>query len=626
MVRQRNLKITALVLFYVAVSAAFFANVPLVHGLIWSPDMRITWDAEEDVAPSAAQALDGKIWYAWQSYRTGDYEIFYKVYDPTKANPWSGDVQLTNSPGLDIVPAILHSTDDRTWIAWTTRRNGNYDIYYKIFNGTSWTNDMSLVSASGDDDSPSLLQTANGTIWLFWSSKRTGNKEIFLKTSSDNGTTWSNEVDVTLTTSQDEKDPYVTQAADGKIWLVFTKCAPSTAPGEIFYKTYDGVSWSSDTAVTNDPSEDTHPSIVQAANGDMWVVWDSDRILGSGGALQNDIFYRVRSGGSWGAETRFTNNPEDEDNMPSIMRTSDGNLTVSWSATRGGMHDIYYRSTSPLSSDDVGIFYVATSKSVVALNRVVSIDYVAQNHGTNPETFAVNLYANSTLLKSTQVTSLAPGDLSPMSYDWNTSGAALGNYTIKVNATVVTGETHTVDNEYIDGKVWVVVHDVAVTGVSVPVRLAYPGYTYFRVIYVNVTNKGTISENDVSVTTMYNSSIIGIQTVTLGVGENATLMFLFNTYSISYSNYTITAEATPNQDEDNQDDNLLGGGTVLVTIPGDITGNRVVDIMDWSRLSAHWSGPPTGPLGYALTADINEDGEVNILDMAIMSAYWDRFW
>jgi len=611
-----------LVFSLLVISVNIIVTVPRVYAVDWSPEMRITWNPAEDLAPSLAQGKDGRIWFVWQSYRTGDYEIFYKIFNSTAAHPWSQDIKLTDSLGFDIMPSIMHANDNRTWVAWMSQRvPPKFCLYYKIFDGTSWTVDMNLTS-NLDDYTPALMQTTNGVIWVFWGSTRTSPRRIFYKTSSDNGASWSQDMQVPSTSNFDEKDPFVTQSADGKIWLVFER------NWGIFYKTsLDGISWSTEGTITPSSNNEVnlHPAIAQAANGNMWVVWDSDRINDPYGVPQNDIFYRVYDGSSWGSATQFTSNPL-EDNMPSIMRANDGALWATWAAMRGGLSDIYYKSTSLPLPHDVGIFYVSTSKSVVALNRVVNIDYVAQNDGTNPETFTVDLYANSTLLKSAQVASLAPGDLSPMLFAWNTSGAALGNYTIMVNATVVTGETHTVDNEYIDGKVWVVVHDVAVTGVSVPVRLAYPGYTYFRVIYVNVTNKGTISENDVTVTTMYNSSIIGIQTVALDVGENVTLMFLFNTYSVSYSNYTITAEATPNQDEDNQNDNLLGGGTVLVTIPGDITGNKVVDIMDWSRLSAHWSGPPTGPLGYNLTADINEDGEVDILDMAIMSANWDRFW
>jgi len=56
---------------------------------------------------------------------------------------------------------------------------------------------------------------------------------------------------------------------------------------------------------------------------------------------------------------------------------------------------------------------------------------------------------------------------------------------------------------------------------------------------------------------------------------------------------------------------------------GDINGDRIVNIVDASIVSAHWyPGPPIGPLGFDSVADLNNDGIVNILDASIVSAHW----
>ena len=74
---------------------------------------------------------------------------------------------------------------------------------------------------------------------------------------------------------------------------------------------------------------------------------------------------------------------------------------------------------------------------------------------------------------------------------------------------------------------------------------------------------------------------------------------------------------------------------------GDVNNDGIVDLLDAATISAHWyPGPPRGPLGYNPNADINggtggttgsnngtvegiPDGKVNILDSALVSAYWD---
>jgi len=78
-----------------------------------------------------------------------------------------------------------------------------------------------------------------------------------------------------------------------------------------------------------------------------------------------------------------------------------------------------------------------------------------------------------------------------------------------------------------------------------------------------------------------------------------------------------------------------------VTHFGDANNDGAVNIVDVSYISAHWyPGPPIGLLGYNPNADINggtggvvcggsgpvkgiPDGKVGILDLALVSAYWD---
>lgn len=168
-------------------------------------------------------------------------------------------------------------------------------------------------------------------------------------------------------------------------------------------------------------------------------------------------------------------------------------------------------------------------------------------------------------------------------------------------------------------------HDVAVTNVISSRAIAHQGYTTVD-IYVEVENEGMFSET-FSVTTYYNSILLGNQTVTLTTNSNATLTFSWNTTETSYGYYTLSANASQVPGEIDITDNSFTDGTVTVTIPGDVNGDRTVNILDAAEISAHWyPGPPIGPLGYDSNADINNDGNVNILDSAIVSANWDISW
>jgi hypothetical protein len=250
---------------------------------------------------------------------------------------------------------------------------------------------------------------------------------------------------------------------------------------------------------------------------------------------------------------------------------------------------------------------------------------VAQNLGNSTETFNVTLYANTTKVGSQTGINLASGQLYPTTISWNTASFALGKYTLTANATVVAGDANPADNTYVDGNVTVVLHDVAVTKVTPSFTQGYQGYTN-NYVYVQVKNNGTIGEN-VSVSLYRNTTYITTYTLyNLGPGKNGTLSFWFATASVPYGDYRIIAKAQPIPDEVNFTNNNLEDGMVKVTIPGDVNGDKKVDVYDLALISAHWSDPPEGPLGYEATVDVNADEWIDIGEVQIASLHWAASW
>jgi hypothetical protein len=168
-------------------------------------------------------------------------------------------------------------------------------------------------------------------------------------------------------------------------------------------------------------------------------------------------------------------------------------------------------------------------------------------------------------------------------------------------------------------------HDVAVTEIVPYSNLVFLGNTLN--VTVKVKNVGLNTES-FNVTLFYNSTSIGTQTVSnLAPNSTLTLHFAWNTSGLSYGYYFLNALATPVSGETKLADNSLAYGNVMVTIPGDVNGDRIVDTVDSSFISAHWyPGPPIGPLGYTPNADINSDGKVGLLDAVVVSAHWMQQW
>ena len=104
---------------------------------------------------------------------------------------------------------------------------------------------------------------------------------------------------------------------------------------------------------------------------------------------------------------------------------------------------------------DIAVVSVTPSKTVIAQGYSQSINVTIQNQGFLPETFNVTAYANTTIIETKTNITLTSGDSTTVTFTWNTTGFAKGNYTITAEATQLPGETDTLDNTLEDG--WIIV-------------------------------------------------------------------------------------------------------------------------------------------------------------------------
>jgi len=104
---------------------------------------------------------------------------------------------------------------------------------------------------------------------------------------------------------------------------------------------------------------------------------------------------------------------------------------------------------------DVALIDVFANVTIAYVGWPVNIMVVAKNQGNFNESFSIIAYANSTVIGTQVVTSLAPSSQATLLFHWNTTSIAKGNYTLSAYATTVLGEEDTADNNYTDGSVLV---------------------------------------------------------------------------------------------------------------------------------------------------------------------------
>ena len=158
---------------------------------------------------------------------------------------------------------------------------------------------------------------------------------------------------------------------------------------------------------------------------------------------------------------------------------------------------------------DVAVSNLVSSKTVVGHGFSTSISVTIVDQGNYPETFNLTAYANATSIASQNIT-LSSGNSTTITFMWNTTGFAKGNYTISAYAEPVQGETNTDDNMLTDGIVKVtIIGDVNGDGKvniidTFAVALAYgsyPGHPTWKPNY-DINNDGKINLIDYFVTAL----------------------------------------------------------------------------------------------------------------------------
>jgi len=107
---------------------------------------------------------------------------------------------------------------------------------------------------------------------------------------------------------------------------------------------------------------------------------------------------------------------------------------------------------------DIAVTSVATSNDTVYQGQTVNITVVVRNEGTTTETFNVTARYFNRLIGTKEVTNLPRLKTTTIMFTWNTTSVPTGfNYEISAKAGPITGEIDILDNNFIDGTVFVTI-------------------------------------------------------------------------------------------------------------------------------------------------------------------------
>src|SRR5207245_3701784 len=223
--------------------------------------------------------------------------IGHREVQPAQGTSWGSTGAIPGTdPYTNIFPKLLQSNNGSVWLVWEKVSNGYGQIYLMVNNGFGWSGQIPLVNSNGtfDDISPALVQLANGTIILAWSRGISGTgclstmRMYDLYTESYTNGRWTSPT-LLVQAPGDDVSPAMARLSDGRVELVWTRCTSTNGGGDLYYKILSNA-WGSETALVATSAEEKLPSILQANDGRVWVIYSTNIGTGSYNLL-NDVMW-----------------------------------------------------------------------------------------------------------------------------------------------------------------------------------------------------------------------------------------------------------------------------------------------------------------------------------------------
>lgn len=194
--------------------------------------------------------------------------------------------------------SLASGPDGNVYVAFTSNRNGNSDVFVRAFDGETWSADRSVAATSADEYDGTVMIDEQNRVWICWTSNARGeNYNIFVSTLAN----LSASVEpVQITKAQDDA-MHGRMACDskGNVYLTYYKWHKMGALSrdkEVYVRRWAENKWSDEVRIspTDVPEYEDHsdPAITGLDEGALvcWS-WDFHRPKGYTGEAEGPTIF-----------------------------------------------------------------------------------------------------------------------------------------------------------------------------------------------------------------------------------------------------------------------------------------------------------------------------------------------
>jgi hypothetical protein len=238
----------------------------------WNTPDHISSKATDAISPAMTCDGGGRLWIGLERWNHLNGDIYCRYHD---GSSWQSIFAITIGSANDFKPAMATDNTGMAWTAWTSERwENNQNIYVKNYNDVSghWENIRRITGNTAQDQDATIAVDGNGTVWVAWTTWRNGNSDIY--ESHYDGISWSAPQAVTANPGRDEQAELVADR-DGFPWCIWQ--SDRTGDWEIFATYYVDGNWQDSMIISADAGRDVFPAAALDDSGNIWVLWQSER-------------------------------------------------------------------------------------------------------------------------------------------------------------------------------------------------------------------------------------------------------------------------------------------------------------------------------------------------------------
>jgi hypothetical protein len=278
-----------------------------------------------------------------QEHVGGVTEIIY-TRSTDHGTTWPSQVDISHANTESTYPDLSLGVPGDINVVWQEAMGAQYDIFFgrSADNGSTWSEPLNISKTTLNSTSPAIAVDISGNINVVWSevvkygSTFAAYKDcLFFARSTNSGGYFS--LPVNLCDTLCKCYPAIAVDSAGRIFVAY-RTGGCSAVGEILFilSGDGGLSWSAPKLISTDPEDANLPDFAVGSNGYINLVWQQ---LVSG---YWDIFYSRSTdiGSTWSTPVNISQTSGNSQH-PSITVDALGNLNVSWDEGVAGVEEIY---------------------------------------------------------------------------------------------------------------------------------------------------------------------------------------------------------------------------------------------------------------------------------------------